>query len=402
MKFTKDMGNDFEITSRKFQNYAQFNKWLLLTIVISILLVVAVNLVVDPYGIYKTPNFLGINHAKIQKNSNDRLYKAIDIIRIKPVTIFLGTSRTKQGLDPNHPGLSNSQPTYNLALDSANSYEVMRYLQHTLKNQPHLKKVIFGVDYFMFNKILNNRPGFNEKRLEKKYIIATDILNSLFSIDSFDVSQKTVFASLKETDNRNYHFTGNGFAPYLDDTKGKHKDYFKYSLSFYLDVYHKYIFNDQYFDNFQKIVDICRNNNIELIIFISPTHATQWETLKIAGKWEYFEKWKQKLITVTPVWDFSGYNSINTEIIGDIMKNYVDNAHYTKPVGDLVLNRILGYQADQVPADFGVLLTPENIESHLAKIRAGREKWVKNNQDELELVQRLEQEFVEKINKSKD
>ncbi|NES99933.1 MAG: hypothetical protein F6K61_05020 [Sphaerospermopsis sp. SIO1G1] len=402
MKFTKDMGNDFEITSRKFQNYAQFNKWLLLTIVISILLVVAVNLVVDPYGIYKTPNFLGINHAKIQKNHNDRLYKAIDIIRIKPVTIFLGTSRTKQGLDPNHPGLSNSQPTYNLALDSANSYEVMRYLQHTLKNQPHLRQVIFGVDYFMFNKILNNRPGFNEKRLEKKYIIATDILNSLFSIDSFDVSQKTVFASLKETDNRNYHFTGNGFAPYLDDTKGKHKDYFKYSLSFYLDVYHKYIFNDQYFDNFQKIVDICRNNNIELIIFISPTHATQWETLKIAGKWEYFEKWKQKLITVTPVWDFSGYNSINTEIIGDIMKNYVDNAHYTKPVGDLVLNRILGYQADQVPADFGVLLTPENIESHLAKIRAGREKWVKNNQDELELVQRLEQEFVEKINKSKD
>ncbi|NET72339.1 MAG: hypothetical protein F6K62_15805, partial [Sphaerospermopsis sp. SIO1G2] len=114
-----------------------------------------------------------------------------------------------------------------------------------------------------------------------------------------------------------------------------------------------------------------------------------------------FENWKKKLVELTPVWDFSGYNSITTEKLQDVMENYADSSHYTKPVGDLVLNRILGYQADQVPTDFGVLLTPENIESHLAKIRADREKWVKNNQDELQLVQKLEHEFVENKNKQR-
>lgn len=72
------------------------------------------------------------------------------------------------------------------------------------------------------------------------------------------------------------------------------------------------------------------------------------------------------------------------------MENYADSSHYAKPVGDLVLNRILGYQENKVPADFGILITPENIESHLAKIRADREEWVKNNPNELKLVQDLE------------
>ena len=340
--------------SKKYYNYTKFNKGFLFTLLIFIVIVVSFNLVVDPYGIYKTPNFLGINHVKVQKNSNDRLYKAIDIIKIKPLTIFLGTSRTKQGLDTIHPSLSNNQPAYNLALDSANAYEALRYLQHTIKNQPNLKQVIFGVDFFMFNKLLDNQTGFNEKRLEKKYLIPGDILNSLFSLDSFDVSKKTILASLKDADKSKYDYAKNGFAPYLEDDTGKHKDFFKYSLGLYLNRYHHYQLSDKYIADFKKIVNICREKNIKLIVFISPSHATQWETIKAAGKWSMFENWKKQLVQITPVWDFSGYNIINNEPIQDVMENYVDNAHYTPPIGNLILNRILGYEEDKVPADFGV------------------------------------------------
>ncbi|WP_144031275.1 hypothetical protein [Trichormus azollae] len=56
------------------------------------------------------------------------------------------------------------------------------------------------------------------------------------------------------------------------------------------------------------------------------------------------------------------------------MENYVDNSHYTKRAGDVLLNRILAYKENEVSADFGVLVTKENIESNLAEICADREE----------------------------
>ncbi|WP_199306660.1 hypothetical protein [Anabaena sphaerica] len=389
-----DLTNVSETQLSKLDNHPQFNKWFLLTIAICILMVVSVNFVIDPYDIYKTPNFLGINHEKPGKQSNDRLFKAIDIIRIKPLTVFLGSSRTKQGLNPDHPGLSNAESIYNLALDGAVSYEILRYLQHTLKNQPNLKEVIFGIDFFMFNKFLGNQPGFDENRLEKNYLFPSDIMNSLFSLDTLEVSRKTILASLQQ-ENYDKYYGENGFMPNSKYRDGKAKIWFTKSINIYFQFNYKYKFNDKYFEDFQKIVKICREKNIKLKVFISPSHAIDLESIRVTGEWQTFENWKRKILKVTPVWDFSGYNSITTEPLQDVMENYADSSHYTKPVGDLILNRILGYKEKEVPADFGVLITPENIESHLAKIRADREEWVKNRKSELELVQNLENKFGE-------
>ncbi|NEP77511.1 MAG: hypothetical protein F6K17_08705 [Okeania sp. SIO3C4] len=115
----------FVLNKRKYHRY----NWLFLLSVL--LLVVAVgifNIVVDPYDVFNTPNFFGINHSKPRKNNSDRLFKTIDIIRIKPISILIGSSRTKRALDPNHPALENKQPAYNLALNSINSYELRRYV----------------------------------------------------------------------------------------------------------------------------------------------------------------------------------------------------------------------------------------------------------------------------------
>jgi hypothetical protein len=396
---SSEIKNISENKPSKSGSFANFNKWFLLTISISIFMVVSVNFVIDPYGIYRTPYFLGINHEKPKKQFNDRLYKAIDIIRIKPLTVLLGSSRTKQGLDPNHPALSNAQPAYNLALDGANPYEILRYLQHTLKNQPNLKEVILGIDFFMFNDFITNQAGFDENRLEKTYLIPADIMNSLFSVDTLEVSKETILASLNDP-TKDELYGKNGFLPHLKYKDGNTKGRFTNSINVYFNFHHKYKFSDRYFENFQKIVNLCREKNIKLIVFISPAHATQWEAIRATGEWQTFENWKRKVVQVTPVWDFSGYNAITTEPIKDVMENYADNSHYTKPAGDLLLNRIHGYQEHKVPADFGVLINKENIESHLAKIRADREEWVKNRQDELELVQDLEKKFVENLNKN--
>ena len=152
-------------------------------------------------------------------------------------------------------------------------------------------------------------------------------------------------------------------------------------------------------NNFEQIVEFCRQHNIELIVFISPSHATQWEALRVTDRWESFEQWKRKMVDITPVWDFSGYNSITTEPIKEVMINYVDNSHYTPKIGELVLNRILSYDVGKVPPDFGVLMTPENIDNHLANIRADREKWAKNRSNEVQLVKTIKRN-IQKQEKS--
>ena len=53
------------------------------------------------------------------------------------------------------------------------------------------------------------------------------------------------------------------------------------------------------------------------------------------------------------------------------------------------MNRILGYQEQTVPADFGTMITPDNIESEIAKMRANRESWRQQDTKTIEYLQNL-------------
>ncbi|GAB4229764.1 MAG: hypothetical protein Kow0049_11380 [Stanieria sp.] len=346
------------------------------------------NWLIDPYDLFDTPNFLGINHEKIKKDNNDRLFKAADIIRIKPKIILVGSSRTKQGLDPEHPVFNNQSSVYNLAINGPNFYEVRRYIEHAVANQPDLKEIVLGIDFFMFNDRLANRPSFSEQRLEKKQLLYSDVINALFSLDTFNISQKTIDASQQEPDLNN-NYGENGFMPNRNANDGKTDWRFEQSINLYFTIHSNYQFSEKYWSDFVKLVELCQQNNIELKVFISPAHATDFESIRLTQQWTTFEQWKRKLVQLTPVWDFSGYNSITTEAIAPKMKNYVDNSHYTPQVGNLILNRIFDYQTEQVPKDFGVLITTQNIEQHLAQIRSDREIWISNHPEEVQLVQQL-------------
>ncbi len=159
---------------------------------------------------------------------------------------------------------------------------------------------------------------------------------------------------------------------------------------------HKSTISKQQLDFFKSLVNICQNRGIKLIIFISPAHAIQWEANRLNGEWETFEEWQRELVKIAPVWDFSGYNSITTEAIKNQMQNYMDSSHYRKEVGDLILNRILDYKTETVPEDFGVLITPENIEQHLKKISRDRQLWIQNNPDAVKLLQDIKREVEKK------
>ncbi|MCT7993934.1 hypothetical protein [Laspinema olomoucense] len=354
------------------------------------------NVGVDPYGIFNSPTWLGLNQVKPEKDKQVRMFKAIEVIRIQPNMVFIGSSRTEFGLDTAHPAVSGVQPGYNLGITGANIYEARRYFEHAIANNPLLKKAVIGVDFFMFGKHKKNQLDFSENRLLISHITLPDKLNSIFSWGVTRGSLKTLKVNQSSGDRVGHFYPDGRRNPnyYIQDIYGGRQ-----GVDIMADLLRKNDFFQSkrrgepyeisHLEEVKTIVKLCAEHQIECHFFISPAHATQWESIRLSGAWEIFEEWKRNLAEITPIWDFSGYNSITTEPLSRTMTNYMDSSHYYKEIGDLVLNRIFQYNQEIVPEDFGVLLTPETVENHLKKIIKAREIWATNNPEVVHYVESI-------------
>jgi hypothetical protein len=375
-------------------NYRQFFFMLLGLTAINSLGIAALNSFVDPYNVVGSPALTKINDPKPNSSKDTRRFKAINISRIRPKAIFLGTSRTDIGLDPNHPALAPHQPAYNLAIPAGDMYEAMRYFQYALANQPELEQVVIGLDLVAFEDYAHlgqYSPEQEQRWATTRYV--EHLPSLLFSTDTFSSSIHTVLYNLRSIP-ANEHYLENGKLIRHNPSHLSTLEIFESHLktAYFNNWYKDYRTAPKQLEAFRTIVDTCRERGIDLKVFISPAHVTQWEAIRAANLWTAFEDWKREIVKITPVWDFSGYNSITSEPLSEQMQNYLESSHYVEAIGDLVLNRLFNHQAEVVPQDFGVWLTPDTVEPHLAKIRAERAAWAKQNADTAELVQQWSRE----------
>ena len=156
----------------------------------------------------------------------------------------------------------------------------------------------------------------------------------------------------------------------------------------------------------KAMLELAYSDDVEFYIFFSPAHARIYETWCIGGLWGVIENTKREVVTMVeqmaelygkqpfPIWDFSGYNTITTEPVpepGDrqtLMYGYWEGSHYTQAVARLVLERMFE-EKTVLPADFGVMITSDNIEQHLQKIHQQHLKYVQNNPNDIEEISAL-------------
>jgi len=379
-----------------------YMKELLILIVIFVISSASFNWIMNPYGIFNGPEIENINKLKPEFFTHLRLAKAWAVYKQKPDGIILGTSRSEFGLDPNHPGW-NVKSVYNLGLSGANMYEVLRYFQHAHTIKPQ-KQVILGVDFFMFNIFASNHGDFDESNLamSPKFSSANKFFN-LISIDTIWSSIKTL---LKQTEVK-FSYLSNGKIHSTNyiitvSQQGGHRQLFllieeeHMNNTWFNKPQKQYSFvhpktGESTLKYFSCFLEIAYRDNVDLRIFISPSHARLWEALYSVGLWPQFEQWKRQMVRINaeqakkygktpfPLWDFSGYNSFTTEEVpplGDTnteMKWYWEASHYKKTLGDLVLDRIFGERL--IANDFGKLLESKNIEQQLAKIRTEQQDY---------------------------
>lgn len=399
------------------KDYARFLKIFGVVVLSQLTVVFTINLLVDPYKIYRIINIEYFNQEKpLIEKQGMRKVKSIDIEQGNYEILLLGTSRVQNGLNPRSQ-VFGSEKTYNAGLPSAGIYELHQIIDfaRTRKNS-RLKTVILGLDFFSFNKKITVSGDFKESRFANKNVFITSIPD-LLSLETLQSSIDTL----------KFNYRGNK-ANYYDDlgTRNrelpnlKHRELFRRILSqnmIYQSLYAGFELSDERLKDFNNLIEYCYKHNVELYLFISPVHAKQLETIRLMGLNPQFEEWKRDLVRIIAeqssknqdkppinLWDFSGYNTITMETVPPLdsenqMEYFIESSHYKKIVGEKVLVKILNLPKSdeyEYPQDFGVLINQDNIEAHLSKIRNDSKNYQKNFPEEIAGIKQLITETEEK------
>lgn len=365
--------------------------WAISSLVV-ILLAGAWSYVIDPYGLYWHIQISGFNQQKEGVRNKIRFVKALELPLRKPVTVLMGSSRVHDGMNPEHPLLQEYAPVYNLGVDMNRIHETLVLLRHATENAP-IKRVVLGLDLFMFNAKQQSSPDFDETLIGRQTNIADYLVRPIFSMTSMYDAVRTVKVSFLTPDRR--EFLPNGYRPQAFYGLKSHSSAHYYSTWIFLTpkpqqakYYADISISDTVYSDFESIIAFCSKKGIDLHLYITPAHANlDGEGIRALGKWELREDWKRRVTEIAfihnvPLWDFSGYNSVTTEPVRTTMKYYWDSSHFTETVGNWIVMRLFAND-ESIPDGFGVQLSPSNIEAHLEQIRIDRERYYQFNRPEL-------------------
>jgi tetratricopeptide (TPR) repeat protein len=381
-------------------------------------IVVALNILIDPYWRFSLVAVDGINVHKVDFANRIRMVKANIVCRIRPTKVVLGTSRVEVAINPDYPAWNRIPgPTYNMSMAGSGIGEIYDTLRHAYYASGRLKQVVIGLDFLMFNAWREAQVfGTEVLDFERERLIVDDsgscLKTFLYDADYF-IGRKAAIGSWRTV-------TGQPAGPGLQEffLENGMRDPANNVLPVMTAANgHRYVFANQetaYTERiwragpqrrycfairdgvdtlaiFRKIVAFARDKGIDLRLYIAPLHARMQLAIREAGLWPSFEDWKRRMVEILdedgvrntveafPLWDFSGFNTVTMETIppeGDLktrMKWYWEGSHYSERTGDAIIRRLLGYEGEgpEVPADFGVRLTPETLAPSLRIARTG-------------------------------
>jgi hypothetical protein len=364
----------------------------------------ALNLVIDPYGVSQLLELPRLNAMKPAELGRARLRKPFDLWRRSYDGVALGASQVEHGIDPKHPGLSARGLTlYNAGISEERPFEealLLRYAAETTR-------VGFAIVALDFLRYVGGggKPEFIPTDWTRSRAVI-DYLKSLISATAVRDSIATIGASWDGTPtlqhlpdgllNIEQYFSAAGQPDYRSQFNGVDAAYLNGAYKPMLD--RRAALERVGFDH-SALADMLRTAarfDLELHVFIPPSHARQVEIVRFLGLEPLFRQWLRELACVVTsadsgrktvrLWDFSGYNSVTSETIPPFnsknrMQWYQDSVHFSRRTGRAIVDTVLGFPPSELVKDqtFGVQLTPANIDEYFERRRIDRERYLAAN-----------------------
>lgn len=371
---------------------------------------------VDHSRLFGVRDINGFNQYKPYFFAGQFVSKPYAVRRLKPDGIILGTSRAGASLQPSHIAWDDYR-AYNFALAGTTAEIQWWNFRHAVEVS-NVKRAVLGLDFMMFNSCRDqgSEPHFREYRqrvagdgIDWRYPVRylIDHLGQLSSVQSTRLSWLTMRAQeqFKKAENGHLHLHANGYWQRYPGPEENHYQGFRVTERNYLRETWYPQPNDCYalaaddtkvqLEYLRNLMELAHAEDVELHVYFSPFHARFAELMAAAGLWSIFEELKAETVALNevtakragakpfPLWDFSGYNAVNTEEIPapedrqTRMRYYVDGTHSTSNTGDLVQDVLFGITGvDRSPvAGFGRRLSSDNLSEELAAIRAQQDQY---------------------------
>ena len=351
-------------------------------------LVLVVTAVVDPYGIsplgISLPRF---NANKYKRVDVDRLIKPIEVLQKQPKTIFLGTSRVHESLDPSRFAGTRFAPAYNASIPSVTPAETLGYLKEFSELDDELKYVFVELFFPHFVQFLYGQPVSGQDKSPME--LASALTSLFFSIDALVNARLTVKLNTQGKDVGVYvNETGRYQIP---PNHNPSQNFLGFAL-FMLKVQQPLIKSDRNwtldetsFSMLDKIVKFGHERNIEVIFLILPNHPIYDHFYLLNGHWGLidWQEWKRRLAKFPNVIDFSAYNEIGDEKVSEHMKYWYDPIHPSVTVGDMVLSALVPAPEFAAPKNFRADLNVDTVDARLRETQEKLAAWIAANPEYL-------------------
>lgn len=274
-----------------------------------------------------------------------RTQKFVELNEFEPNTVLVGGSRV-QYLNTNDAQKYTKDRVYNLGLQFSTLQEQYYFLKHTLENHP-INSVIIGLNFYPFSeKIKDNNSDFNENIFKYNFNIFYQIKHYL-EVPLFKYLQYII-----PNNDKNLDYENGSITLYHQNKVINNNDkesMWQSTLKHYENVYDEYlVWGDTNFNYYKKMVELCNFHQVDLKVFITSIHNSQLKLIEEKGKKELFDKWKEKLATLYPYWDFMYEHTISSNA-----DNFIDPSHLKQEFGYLYFARLFNDTSVEIPQDFG-------------------------------------------------
>jgi hypothetical protein len=337
--------------------------------------------------------------------SGDRELKAVEIAQAKaPLdVVFLGSSRTAFGFDPNSPTLSRVK-AYNAGLNGSHAGEMAAVLRYIVDRGPPVRRFVWNIDFEEFFRDDQPNGDFADSALAGKPVLRTlgrhalsynalrKSFGGLFGAQPFYVDSDGFYHY--ERRERSAVRNGDDFVemPTLDEWFPGYmvmaNDTFETSIAARLDM-------------IARAIGYAVNHGAAVDIVMMPAHVTRRAMFDAAGFEEQFELWKQRLsqalsdlVARGPVRVFD-FCEIDEESLTPFKRGgplerspyFFEVLHPRPIIGDMIAARLLDLSPPVTMShEFGAPLAETSKAERLAADRAALRAW---EQDHPELMKQI-------------